>query len=81
MDLFDLSLPLPYWLVGTGGRACTVNQVYTFTLHEFLGINHVFHLCTFCISIKMEMETAHLTIKEVDIEFLNWVGSMWLQKS
>lgn len=28
----------------------------------------------------MEMETAHLTIKEVGMEFLNWVGSMWLRE-
>lgn len=29
----------------------------------------------------MEMETAHLTIKEVGMEFLNWVGSVWLRES
>lgn len=67
VDLFGLSLsPAP--LVSTrrceaGGRACTVNQVFTFTLNEFLGTNHVLHLCTFCISIKMEMETAHLAVE------------------
>lgn len=41
----------------------------------------MYFTCTFCISIKMEMETAHRTIKEVGVEFLNWVGSMWLRKS
>lgn len=50
------------------GRACAVNQGFTFTLNDFLGTNHVFHLCTFYISIKMEMETAHLAVKEVGVE-------------
>lgn len=62
------------------GRACAVNQGFTFTLNDFLGTNHVFHLCTFYISIKMEMETAHLAVKEVGVEVQNWVGSVWFQK-
>lgn len=45
-----------------------MNQVFTFTLNDFLGTNHVFHLCTFYISIKMEMKTAHLAVKEVGME-------------
>lgn len=85
VDLFVLCpVPCPTGQclgVGGWGRACTVNQVFTFTLNEFLGTNHVFHLCTFCISIKMEMETAHLAVEEVGMEVQNWVGGMWLWKS
>lgn len=66
---------------GVGG-AYTVNQEFTFTLNDLLGTNHVLHLCTFCISIKMEMETAHLAVEEVGAEVENLVGSVvWLQKS
>lgn len=57
-----------------------MNQVFTFTLNDFLGTNHVFYLCTFCISIKTEMETAHLAVKEVGMEVQNWVGSVWFRK-
>lgn len=42
-----------------------MNQVFTFTLSDFLGTNHVFHLCTFYISIKKEFKTTHLAVKEV----------------
>lgn len=59
-----------------------MNQEFTFTLNDLLGTNHVLHLCTFCISIKMEMETAHLAVEEVGAEVENLVGSVvWLQKS
>lgn len=57
MDLFGPSpVPSRTGLYLGGWGACTVNQVFTFTLNDFLGTNHVFHLCTFYISIKKEME-------------------------
>ena len=69
-------LPPAPWTTPAGVGACTVNQVFTFTLNEFLGTNHVFHLCTFCISIKMEMEIAHQAVTEVGEEVQRGVG-MW----
>lgn len=61
MDLFGLSpVPLPPALTASlylGARGtCTMNQVFTFILNDFLGTNRVFYLCTFYISVKIEME-------------------------
>lgn len=46
--------PLVFTLGARG--TCTVNRVFTFILNDFLGTNHVFYLCTFYISVKIEME-------------------------
>lgn len=58
--IWSLSCPPPPALTASlylGARgACTVNQVFTFILNDFLGTNHVFYLCTFYISVKIEME-------------------------